>query len=213
MKKHWQLIGGVAGGIIFFILLLGVLVHVQWVILVDNAGYQLLQPTTPLKTHTYIWITRLGDPRVAQPLTVAICLLLWWQKRGADALWYLGVQFIGYALVIMVKYSVLRPRPFGKLWPANGYSFPSGHTFATTILAFTVLALLFPVFHFSWQRWLSSLLAAGWIIAVMASRVYLRDHFASDVCAGLSLAVCWWSITSTFRSTVNHWLTTAVWRL
>ncbi|WP_302151216.1 phosphatase PAP2 family protein [Limosilactobacillus vaginalis] len=40
----------------------------------------------------------------------------------------------------------------------------------------------------------------------MVTRVYLRDHFTSDVIGGFLLASGWWLITNTFRHRLSQWL-------
>ncbi|MFR0771281.1 MAG: phosphatase PAP2 family protein [Limosilactobacillus pontis] len=130
-------------------------------------------------------ITHLGDPLLLLPLSLVVLVGCWWCHQRAWGLRFAGLQLVGYCLVIAVKYSILRPRPDHKLIPANGFSFPSGHTFATTVFVLAILTLVWPHLRRHWQRIASSILAMVWIFLVMASRVYLRNHYTSDVLAGL----------------------------
>lgn len=195
-KDKKILLGGISCWLAFGVFLCSYLSRASWITGLDRWGYRLLQPTTALRTSIYAVITRLGDPTTVFTITFLIVLLCWWQHRLATSGWYLGVQVIGYLLVIAVKYSVIRPRPTHQLLTAKGYSFPSGHTFATTLFTLTVIALIWPHLHRRWQRVLLSIVGAGWVLAVMASRVYLRDHYSTDVFAGLFLALGWWLLTS-----------------
>lgn len=122
-------------------------------------------------------------------------------------MWYGAVNFIGSLLLLMVKHTVLRPRPLHRLVKIGGYSFPSGHTFGTTVFVLTVVVLLWPLLRRHWQRWLVALLAAIIILTIMYSRVYLRVHYASDVMAGLLLAAGWFMFVTALRPRLHEWLT------
>jgi undecaprenyl-diphosphatase len=201
-KSKKILLGGISCWLAFGVFLFSYLAHASWITALDQWGYHLLQPTTALRTSIYAVITRLGDPTTVFTITVLIGLLCWWRHRLATGGWYLGIQVIGYLLVIAVKYSVVRPRPTHQLVAARGYSFPSGHTFATTLFTLTIITLLWPHLHRRWQRVLLSVVGAVWILAVMSSRVYLRDHYSTDVLAGLLLAAGWWLLTSLIKPRV-----------
>lgn len=41
----------------------------------------------------------------------------------------------------------------------------------------------------------------------MYSRVYLHVHYASDVLAGLLLALCWWLVANSQKERFMNWLT------
>ncbi|WP_314737975.1 phosphatase PAP2 family protein [Limosilactobacillus urinaemulieris] len=212
MKKK-TFIGGICCWLLFGIFLIGVIHNAHWISQVDRFGYQLTQPTSHVKTQIMIALTYLGDPIIIQVLTIFLALYLWWQDKFNESLWYVLLQFIGYSLVILIKYNVLRIRPSDKLFPANGYSFPSGHTFATAIFVFTLLAVVLPYFHLQGARIGLTLISFLWIIIIMVTRVYLRDHFTSDVIGDFLLASGWWLITKTFRHQLSQWLIKPITRI
>lgn len=205
-EEKQQLIYGGLCWLAFIIILLALVDGRTWITTLDHFGYQLTQPTMPGKTTFFRIFTKFGDPVNLQIITLVLMVFLWWRKRISDSLWYGALNFIGYTLVILVKYTVTRPRPSARLVKISGYSFPSGHTFATTVFVLTIVALLTPVLKQRWQRWLLALVAAFFIILIMYSRVYLRAHYASDVTAGLLLAAGWWLITNAERHRCGEWL-------
>ena len=96
----------------------------------------------------------------------------------------------GTLLVTLAKQSAHRPRPheFAPLFPATGYSFPSGHAFLGTVI-FGLLG------YFARQEavrrgaspFVRGTLIAGFaslIFAVGVSRVYAGVHYPTDVLAG-----------------------------
>lgn len=205
MKKK-ALVSGITCWLLFGIFTVSVNQDLGWIDQLDRFGYQLTQPTYHLKTQIMIILTHFGDPIIIQLLTILLALYLWWQDRHSESLWDILLQFVGYSLVILVKYSILRPRPSNKLFPASGYSFPSGHTFATVIFVLTLITVVLPYLHSSWLKLLIGLLAAFWIITIMVTRVYLRDHYTSDVIGGFLLAAGWWLITRACRQPLLQWL-------
>ena len=67
------------------------------------------------------------------------------------------------------------------------YFLPSGHTMAAMSIAAPLVIL-------AWNtrfRWPTLVLAAIYVVAVGATRVYLGAHFPSDVLAGWCLTVLW----------------------
>lgn len=197
MKKYSKALAGIGCWIIFTIFLVGTHNNASWIRRLDQWGYRLLQPTTVTRTRLFTIITHLGDPRLLLFLSLLICIGYGWHHQLIRGIQFISLQFIGYALVIAIKYSIQRPRPNHKLIPANGFSFPSGHTFATTVFVLAVVALLWPRLSRHWQQVIALVVAGCWIILVMASRVYLRNHFTSDVLAGLCLASGWWLLATT----------------
>lgn len=201
-----QLLYGIICWALFAVILLAFLDGRSWVTAMDHFGYQLTQPTMPNKTSILRIITQFGDPFNLQVATLVLMVFLWWRKRIADSLWFGALDFVGYALVIIVKYTVMRPRPSDRLVRISGYSFPSGHTFATTIFILTLVTFICPLIKRKWVRALTTVIGALLILLIMYTRVYLRAHYASDVVAGLLLAAGWWLITNAERHRCAEWL-------
>ena len=201
MHKKAQIGFGLFCWILFGVLLFNVLTKSPFVRLIDAGGFDLTAPVSKFKTTILTELTFMGDP-----VTVGLMLLLWRRGRATDSVWYGMLQFIGYCLVILIKYSVTRLRPSFRLIDVSGYSFPSGHTFSTAIFTFTILALLLPYCKVKWQRVILGIVGALWIIIIMYSRVYLRAHFTSDVIGAFLLASGWWLLANSQRAIFFHWL-------
>lgn len=122
----------------------------------------------------------------------------WWGIIGSAILVYLIHPIPwdkGYELILWVmiptlagegiKFIIRRPRPVmrGETVKVKtyGYSFPSSHTVAATMVASWIL--LVP--QIRWWSWLFLL----WPLIVGWSRVWLRAHDAIDVWGGLAFAV------------------------
>ena len=95
------------------------------------------------------------------------------------------------AINTLIKVVVSRPRPGADLVHVfqvlNSYSFPSGHVmFYTTFFGF-LLFLSFTLLKRSWARILVNTLLIAFIALVGISRMYLGEHWASDVLGGYIL--------------------------
>lgn len=193
-----KLFGGLACWLAFAGILIAVVTGQRWVRNFDRIGYAITLPVQPWKTCLLSIITTCGDPFVIDFLTLLLILLLVYKRHFRQAIWVGAIQYIGYLLVIGIKYSVLRVRPIHRLVNVGGYSFPSGHTFATSIFMLTILSLVWPMLKRHWQRYLLVIAVICVIVLVMFSRVYLRAHFPTDVTAGLLLALGWWFFFTVF---------------
>ncbi|NVY96279.1 phosphatase PAP2 family protein [Lactobacillus sp. DCY120] len=192
MKSKTLLFSGLSCLSIFGLLALGVIYRFSGLQTFDDHSLQLATQTiTPLKTAILQTISLLGSPRSVVILTVLLCIYLWLRKQRILSLEIASFQSLGALAVILIKNSIARPRPSQQLMAASGFSFPSGHTFGTTTLILILILLLLPRLSTFPKRFLVSSLGLIGIIIVAYSRVYLHNHFPSDVLAGFFLALAY----------------------
>ena len=127
-------------------------------------------------------LTVLGDFLVVT-LALAVVYTFYDREEGAVAL----VAFVGGTLLLAgLKTALAMPRPPVSVAAvtADGYGFPSGHAFQSTV-GFGLLALVID----RGRRSVRFGLAALGIALVSVSRVAIGVHYAVDVLAGVALGV------------------------
>jgi membrane-associated phospholipid phosphatase len=132
-----------------------------------------------------------GYPPQAFIIPPIIVLLLYGFGLRWEALCALAAGLMEAALDMLVKDAIHRARP-----PANlvhvfvrlgSYSFPSGHvTFYTGFFGF-IWFLAFVLLKPSWKRTLLLTVFGALIVLIGVSRIYLGEHWASDVLGGYLL--------------------------
>jgi undecaprenyl-diphosphatase len=97
-----------------------------------------------------------------------------------------GLSAVSLLLNFLLKIQVGRLRPTRNLvnivQAAVGYSFPSGHVMA--YIAYWGLLFSFGIILFTGRHWWRTTLlitSAAFVLLIGPSRIYLGDHWASDV--------------------------------
>lgn len=133
------------------------------------------------------------------PQVVWICLAAALALASAGFPWeglMTGVSGAGAgALNVLVKAAIQRPRPSADLVDVlqelASYSFPSGHVMLYTAFFGFLTFLSFSLLKPSWKRRLLTLFFLSLVFLVGPSRIYLGQHWASDVFAGYLLGSLW----------------------
>ena len=91
----------------------------------------------------------------------------------------------GTLLNYLIKQLIERQRPFNHLMRDHGYSFPSGHSNASTLLAFNIVN-----YFNSFNKTQSNMIIANTItiiiwIGVPCCRLYFHAHYITDVVEAL----------------------------
>ena len=137
----------------------------------------------------FAWLMNLvswpGFSPQAMIVTGLIVLLLYSFGLRWEALTALTTALSSTALNVLVKSLVQRPRPLPDmvtvLATLNSYSFPSGHVmFYVSFFGFIGL-LVYSLLKPSFQRSLLLIFFGALVVLIGISRVYLGQHWASDV--------------------------------
>lgn len=128
---------------------------------------------------------------VVSPLTTSLIALviLGYQYflNQRIAVWLFMLFFGTNALALLLKDIIARHRPMNQLVFDSGYSFPSGHTISTFLLMILVLV----VARQRLRRVLSQVVFVIFALVILASvifsRIYLENHFLTDILGSLLL--------------------------
>lgn len=132
------------------------------------------------------WLAGGGPQTVLVFLTIATFAF---RRRWLEAGTMLLADVGGLGVIIGLKHLFHRPRP-EEVFSSLGYSFPSGHSFFAVVV-YGLLAYWLTRDAPRRRRrtiWIVTLFA---ILLVGFSRVFVGEHFPSDVAAGYAVAVPW----------------------
>lgn len=131
-------------------------------------------------------VSFLGTWYIMSVLVALATLIFWLVGLRLEAVFILALSFFSLGLNSLLKVLVERTRPSAHIvnvfQAATGQSFPSGHVMA--YLAFWGLLFSFGIILFREMRWWRILLlviSALIVVLIGPSRIYLGDHWASDV--------------------------------
>lgn len=160
-----------------------------------------IENRSPGLTAVAVAVTTIGNTASMAVLAALVGVFCWFRDRRADAV--LAVVAMGTAsLVFTTIKSVLdRPRPpvADRLVTVGNESLPSGHATMSTVVIGTIVVLAWGVLGAT-GRAVLVVLAATWVGAVGATRVYLGVHWFSDVVAGWLVGTAWLAVCVTVWS-------------
>jgi membrane-associated phospholipid phosphatase len=148
------------------------------------------------------FVTNTGASPVLFPLVALAGLAVRLRTgRWRPAVVALAVAGAGVGTRLGLSVLVREARPPSSAWavPVGGFSFPSGHTATSALIAGALawlLSLLLPA------RWMTAVAAAvlgTWAVLVGLSRIYLGVHWVSDILAGWLLAGAWLTLLTLGR--------------
>ena len=139
----------------------------------------------------FTWVTYLGKSEIIIAFSiVATIVLLSYKKFGELITLYLSL--LGSAIFIFLgKIAFHRPRPEMALYYEPTFSFPSGHaTIAVSFYGFIAYLLIQNIKNFKMK--INIFFATTILILLIGfSRIYLDEHYLSDVYAGYLLGLLW----------------------
>jgi undecaprenyl-diphosphatase len=140
--------------------------------------------------------TLLGSAVFLNVLAVPTAIVFWLRSMRVEALMTIGISWTNALVRTLIKRLIHRPRPHPLLVRrtklSQGKSFPSGHvasalTFWGWLFALGMLLLRGKR---SWQKSLLSL-PVLFLMLVGPSRIYLGEHWATDVLGGYLFGGGW----------------------
>jgi undecaprenyl-diphosphatase len=124
-------------------------------------------------------------------LAVGLKTRRWWP--GVVALAVAGIGVLSRFLLSTVVRDARPPRA-DWLTVVHGYSYPSGHTATSALIAGTLAWLVLRVLSAGWARLVVAVALAAWAVLVGLSRLYLGVHWVSDVIGGWLLSAAWLAV-------------------
>jgi undecaprenyl-diphosphatase len=139
-----------------------------------------------------------GSPAcVAAVLSLTVPFLAW-TRRWRQLAWLLVTLPGGMLLGDLLKLLVQRRRPYlvGPFVDWSGYSFPSGHTIAATLLCGVFIAFCRPILSARCWRATVVAIAISTTLLVGFSRIALGAHYLTDVLGAIMLGSLWLMLCS-----------------
>jgi membrane-associated phospholipid phosphatase len=162
---------------------------------------QVIAMRTPLANQFFTWFTHLGGPLPMTLVAGAITLLMVWRWRSLTPLTLMIIAVAGsLAFTHVGKAIVGRARPpLSDAVPPyeHAFSFPSGHTLNSTVIAGVVAYLVASRLSSRLGIALCVVLAAAWAAAMGFSRIFLGHHWLTDVIFAWFLGLAWLALLIT----------------
>lgn len=135
-------------------------------------------------------ITHLIDIPVIISWVLIVAFIFYRKQWKMESYLMLGNLALAGILIVTFKNIYQRPRPeILHLVEEKGFSFPSGHSLAVTIMVGTLIVILSQSIKNTVWRKIVQILLSLYIVSVLVSRIYLGVHYPSDVIASLCVGL------------------------
>jgi undecaprenyl-diphosphatase len=180
--------------------MLAVFVHIHPILPLDVAITRSIQQNqAPWLRITMLVISYPGSSFLLPALVLLTVVIFWAIGDRLEALFIGGLSAVSLLLNLLLKVLVSRPRPSAGvvkiIQSTVGYSFPSGHVMA--YVAFWGLLFAYGVILFQGRHWWRTallIISAAFVVLIGLSRVYLGDHWASDVIGAYLIGGVLWGL-------------------
>ena len=141
-------------------------------------------------TFLFRTITHLIDIPVIITWVLIVAFIFYRKQWKLESYLMLGNLTLAGILIVTLKNIYQRPRPeIVHLVEEKGFSFPSGHSLAVTIMVGTLIVIFSQrIKNTAWRKVVQILLSL-YLVSVLVSRVYLGVHYPSDVLASLCVGL------------------------
>ena len=135
-------------------------------------------------------ITHLIDIPVIISWVLIVAFIFYRKQWKMESYLMLGNLTLAGILIVTFKNIYQRPRPeIVHLVEEKGFSFPSGHSLAVTLMVGSLIVILSQrIKNTTWRKVVQILLSL-YLVSVLVSRVYLGVHYPSDVIASLCVGL------------------------
>ena len=135
-------------------------------------------------------ITHLIDIPVIITWVLIVAFIFYRKQWKLESYLMLGNLTLAGILIVTFKNIYQRPRPeIVHLVEEKGFSFPSGHSLAVTLMVGSLIVILSQRIKNSAWRKVVQILLSLYLVSVLVSRVYLGVHYPSDVIASLCVGL------------------------
>lgn len=148
-------------------------------------------------THTssgaLMLMSDVAAPWTVGGLTAVTAAVLAWRRVWHHLLALALAVPGGMVVNELLKVSIHRARPFAtsEYIDVTGYSFPSAHTMAATLIYGVLAVVLVSIFRERHHRFAATVCAVMLVIVVAFSRVALGAHYLTDVLGAIAASVAW----------------------
>ena len=155
---------------------------------------ELQESKSPIIAGVFYYVSALGFTVPSATIEIVALLILWLLRLRLEAI-FLALTLLADLVGLIIKIVVGRARPSPDLvhvvQQIQQPSFPSGHTLHYTVFYGFLIVIMFTSFKPSWPRTVALVIFALLIVLVGPSRVYLGEHWPTDVIAGYLIgALC-----------------------
>ncbi|WP_323703223.1 phosphatase PAP2 family protein [Mammaliicoccus sp. Dog046] len=185
--------------VLFLFILMSILIHSPLLKVIDTAAHDwfLNHSGSPVMNFHSGWLTgyftifaRYCDIPTIIVITIFIAIYYFIRKQYLLSVWMMSTVGFGGILGIIMKHMVHRERPVNHLALDSGFSFPSGHSLASTMLVMIVLLLIINIKKTSLRLTIRYATLIIWI-SILVSRLYFNAHYLSDVVGGVTFSAFW----------------------
>jgi len=159
---------------------------------------------TPTITIFMTHITFLGSKNFTWGLAGLVIIFLLLKKEWWTILSLIMIILVGELLLSFLKEFFHRARPMPQIVSAQGYSFPSGHSFYAMLVYGFMIYLTWKFIRNNWLRSLIFILCTLLILLIGLSRIYLNVHWLTDILGGYSAAFSWLMINILVVEIIKH---------
>ena len=135
-------------------------------------------------------ITHLIDIPVIISWVLIVAFIFYRKQWKLESYLMLGNLTLARILIVTFKNIYQRPRPeIVHLVEEKGFSFPSGHSLAVTLMVGSLIVILSQrIKNTTWRKVVQIGLGI-YLVSVLVSRIYLGVHYPSDVIASLCVGL------------------------